>query len=298
MRRILIMPGGGVMGIISLACWDAVERQMDMPLYELADLVVGSSIGGLVGGAVASGRLTAAEMLETCRVVIPQAFKRRFRFYPKYDRAPVTETFINRVGVGFKMSGCVTRLVVTAVRARDKTNHFFKSWQEKDGHLPLLEAVTRTYAAPVYFGKWRTPGTKEVWLDGGTGSMNTPIMVGIWEAVRQGWLGNDRVHVLSVGTGYTPEVTSWDKLRRMRWLREVCMYLDPADGGMARYQSRNDNVKAAEDLVDKVPGFTFQHVDVRVPKRENRMDGVRYMDRYESYGRQMATEVDYRKLRR
>lgn len=297
MKRILIMPGGGVMGMISLACWDIVERRVGMPLYKFADLIVGSSVGAITGGVIGSGRLTANEMLRLFRSVIPQAF-RRTGFYPKYSRKVVTDSLNRELGLGFKMSGCVTRLIITSVRARDKTNHFLKSWQGKDGHLPLVECITRSYAAPMYFGKWRTPGTREVWLDGGTGSMNTPIIAGIWEAMRQGWLREDRVHVLSVGTGYTPEVTAWDKLRRMRWLREIAMYMDPADGGLARYQSRNDNVKAAKDLVGKVPGFTFQHVDVQVPKRENRIDGVKYMGRYEEYGKRMASEVDYKVLRR
>lgn len=293
MKRIAIMPGGGVMGMISLACWDVVEDRMGAPLHERFDLMVGTSVGAITAAAVGSGKMSASGMLQMCRVVIPEAFKRRRTFYPKYDRLAITEAFNQRIGIGFRMQECPVKVIITAVRARDKTNHFFKSWQKKDGHLSLVEVLTRSYAAPMYFGKWRTPGTKEVWLDGGTGSQNTPIVAGIWEAMRQGWLGRERVHVLSVGTGFSPEVTKWDKLRRMRWLREISMYMDPADGGMARYQSRNDNIKAANDLLGRVDGFTFQHVDVKLSRRENRIDGVKYMDLYESYGRVMGSQVDY-----
>lgn len=301
MKRILILPGGGVMGAITLSCLEKVEawteEHLGLYIHEF-DLLVGTSAGGISAGCIGSGKVNAGEMLDLFSDCIPKAFRRRFlRVYPRYKRTAITKAILDSLGPGLKMSDLATRVIITAVRARDKTNHYFKSWQPKDGHLPVLECINRTYAAPVYFGKWKTPGTREVWLDGGTGSQNTPIVAGVWEAMRQGWLGNERVHVLSVGTGFSPEVTGWDKLRRMRLFREVAMYMDPADGGLARYQSLNDNVKAAEDLVDKVPGFTFQHVDRRVPRKQNRLDGVKYLDKYIAYGREMAERVNYEDLR-
>jgi patatin-like phospholipase/acyl hydrolase len=299
-KRIAIMPGGGVRGVMSLACWERVERyteeRLGLYLHEF-DLIVGTSVGGIAAGCIGSGKVDAREMLDIMDDVIPKAFRRRFlRVYPRYRRTAISRAVLDVLGPGFKMRDLVARVIITAVRARDKTNHYLKSWQTADGHLDVLECINRTYAAPMYFGKWRTPGTREVWLDGGTGSQNTPIMTGIWEAMRQGWLGNERVHMLSVGTGYSPEVTGWDKLRRMRLFREVAMYLDPSDGGLARYQSRNDNIKAAEDLAEKVPGFTFQHVDHRLTRKEDRLDGVRYMSRYHSYGLKMAEQVNYEDL--
>ncbi len=290
------------MGCISLACWEKVERwteeRLGLYLHDF-DLIVGTSVGGITAGCIGSAKVGTRGMLDIFDDVIPKAFRRRFgRIYPRYRRDAISKAVLDTLGPGFKMRDLATRVIITTVRARDKTNHYLKSWQTADGHLEVLECINRTYAAPVYFGKWRTPGTKEVWLDGGTGSQNTPIIVGLWEAMRQGWLGNERVHMLSVGTGFSPEVTGWDKLRRMRLFREVAMYLDPADGGLARYQSLNDNIKAADDLAGKVPGFTFQHVDQRVPRKENRLDGVKYMSRYHNYGRKMAERVNYEDLAR
>lgn len=295
MKRIAILPGGGVKGMISLAAWAEVERKVGRPLSQVFDLMIGTSVGAILTGVFGRG-IPSDVALPLFRKVIPQAFRRR-GIYPRYNRAPLTRALINHLGFGTKMYELTPRIIITAVSARDKRNHFFKSWQKGDAHLPAVECITRSYAAPMYFGKWRTPGTKHVWFDGGTGSMNTPIIAGIWEAMRQGWLGHEDVHVLCVGTGYSPEITAWDKLRRMRLFRELAMYMDPRDGGMARYQSRNDNLKAAKDLVGKVPGFTFQMVDKRLPKKHDRIDGVKYLQKYELYGRQIAAEVDVGQLR-
>jgi hypothetical protein len=281
--------------MMSLAAWTEVERKVGRPPAQVFDLMIGTSVGGILTGVFGRGIPTDVA-LPMFRKVIPQAFKRR-GIYPRYSRKALTRALIDNIGLDTRMSELATRVIITSVNARDKRNHFFKSWQNGDGHLPVVECVTRTYAAPMYFGKWRTPGTKQVWLDGGTGSMNVPIVAGIWEAMRQGWVGHEDVHVLCVGTGYHPEITGWDKLRRMRLFREIAMFMDPRDGGMARYQARQDNVRAAEDLAGAVPGFSFQIVDRELPKKMDCIDGVRYMDKYETLGRQMGSEVDVGMLR-
>lgn len=292
MKVIGVFPGGGIMGVISLACWMEIVKKTGKELDELLDLGIGTSIGAIIWGILSTGRISAADLMTRFGDIMPKTFKRRrFWFYPKYSRKAVNHDLDAFVGPDYPMSRCNSKVIITSVRAEDKTNHYFKSWQRTDGPMKLKEAITRSYAAPLFFGKWVGDGS--TWLDGGTGSMNTPIIPAIWEAMRQGWLGKERVHVLSVGTGYTPEVSAHDKMQKMRWLREISLFFDPADGGLARYQSRNDNIKAAADLAAKMPLFSFQHVDTQVPRKLNRIDGVKHMAKYQIFGKQMAKNVDY-----
>lgn len=296
MKVIIVFSGGGAMGNISLSAFSSIEKCLGKPLFEIADLVIGSSIGAITAGILSTGKMSPESLLKMYKDVMCKTFKRNvFRFYPRYKRDAIDIAIDKYIGNDFLMKDCLTRLIVTAVKAEDKSNHYFKSWQPIDGAMTLKEAVTRSYAAPLYFGRLvRSDG---VWLDGGSGSMNTPIITGIWEALRRGWLGNERVHILSLGTGYTSEESTHDRLQKMRWLKEISLFIDPADGGLARYQSMRDNVKAATSLIGHVDGFSFQHADMPIQRRLNRIDGAKFINNYVHIGKIIARYIDYKPLR-
>jgi len=292
MKVIGIFPGGGAMGTISVSCWKALSLKLRRSIVDLVDLGVGTSVGSIIWGGLASGKIKTPDLLEVFKKEIPRTFRRRRGIYPKYTRKYLTRAMLDIFGPDFRLGDTVKDCIITAVRGETKRNHFFKSYQTKDGHLPLLEAITRSYSAPYFFGKWVNKQARETWLDGGTGSMNCPIVAGIWEAIRKNWLGRERVHVISIGTGYHSEERAFDKLRKMRMFKEVAMFLDPMDGGLARYQSLQDNIGAGNDLLDCVSDFTFQHVDVELDRRLCKIDGWKYIDEYIDLGQSMAEKID------
>lgn len=278
------------MGCLSLSVWNEIEKRIKNSLWKTADLVVGTSIGAITGGMLSSGAIDSKELMELYPDVMRKTFSNRIRFYPKYSRKFINEKIVSYVGRDFLMSSCLTKVIITAVKAEDKKNHYMKSWENKDGMTTLKKSLTRSYAAPWYFGKFRD--SEGTWLDGGTGSQNTPIIAGIWEAMRQNWLGREAVHILSIGTGYYPETRLHKQLKRMSLVRELLMFFDPLDGGLARYQSMTDNIEAARNLVGNVDGFSFQHIDYQLPKKMHGIDKIEYMDDYIKIGKQISKRVN------
>ena len=85
------------------------------------------------------------------------------------------------------MKNCKTKFLSTAVSLIDFKTHFFKSWEEKDGIIPLRDVIARSFAAPYYFGTLVDETKKNVWMDGGSGESNTPLTIAYAEAINLGY---------------------------------------------------------------------------------------------------------------
>lgn len=297
MKRILSLDGGGCKGFMQLPVLEALEERAGRRVCELFHLIAGTSVGAILGALCATGRLTAVEITRLMRETAPRLFRRRlWPLLPKYDRQVFVDAW-RRAGLDMPMSYCRTKYLCTSVNAVDGRTHYFKSWQDADGGLPLLEAVLRSFAAPLYFGGLVDEPGRAVWLDGGTGSDNAPLVEAAYEIVDQGWLPA-RAHLLSVGTGHTDMAVSFDEASRRfgRNLRQVKLYMSPADGGLARRQSIRTRVDLLTRLDCKLEQFSFQRLDLEITEDLDAIDQVKRVDDYYTLGRLMAEQIDWGRL--
>ena len=298
MKRIIVWSGGGVKGMIQSQIALEIERRLKRPLCQIADLHIGTSVGGIMAGLFSSGRMAAAEVQNDMMLNIPRMFKRHFG-WPKYRRAPFNELVDSRLGPGFTMSQCRTKCIITSVNMCDGRTHYFKSWEDKDGALPLLEAMNRSYAAMIYFGQMVDRKNKAVWTDGGVGIDNTPINAAFVEMVRQEWHRHSQgVFILSIGTGSARYSMPFKRAAR-RWLRNLrgaLWFVDPADGGLARNQAKIERVAMASNICQALKRVHFQHIDCTLPAKMDKIDGVEYMKDYAAIGQRLAQQIDYSKL--
>ena len=56
MKRILVLSGGGLKGLIQLPVLQKIEESYGQPIHEIFDLIVGTSVGAISGGILASGK--------------------------------------------------------------------------------------------------------------------------------------------------------------------------------------------------------------------------------------------------
>lgn len=299
MKRILCLDGGGAKGIIPATVLAAIEAKLGKKICETFDMIVGSSVGCIIGGILAIDAMTAEKLQKETIAALPQIFKKRFRIpllQPKYSREVFDDLLQKYIGFGTSMSYCENMFMCTSVNMVDGKTHFFKSWEEKDGKLPLAIAITRSYAAPLFFGGLVDKEEQSVWLDGGTGADNCPLGKVDIEIIRQGWQNED-IHILSIGCGWSTWGVPFKKAKRSKNGRQVLFYSNPAEGGLAREQVTQEKVFHAyeESLVHG--NRSFQRLDVRMPKKENGMDKVKYLSQYELYGQEMAENVDYGPLK-
>lgn len=298
--RVLQIDGGGAKGVIPANLLKYIELQIGKPISEIFDLVVGSSVGAIIGGCLASGKLTAPALYELMKSALPVVFKKRiFRNYltdPRYNRQPLVDFISQNIG-SMKMKECATNFMCTAVDVCDTQTHFFKSWEPEDGEMILLNSINYSYAAPFFFGQLIDEVNKAVWMDGGTGGDNCPLIETIIECLRQGWIQNKKVHVLSLGCGDPNLSTPFDKAKGLNVLGQVWFYLQPDQGGLAKEQSMRMNVSIADALASTLGTFTFNRVDPVIDKKYDILDGAQYFYVYEEYSKTVVNQIDLSKLR-
>jgi predicted acylesterase/phospholipase RssA len=291
MKRILVLSGGGVKGLAQARALRILEERIQKSVSNLFDLVVGSSVGAILGSVLSTGRVSAFLTEQMMIQTVPILFRRQwFPPIPRYDRTPFRKSW-SELGLGaFRMAQCRTRFMCTAVSYEDNLTHFFKSWHPQEDDL-LYSVQLRSWAAPLYFGK--VSDRAGVWGDGGTGLFNCPISHALTQAERLGWLHKEPVHVLHIGTGYNLERRDRKRAEKLGPFGEILNFLQPDDGGWARYEAAKQAVKDAEARVGFIPGYSFQNVDLEIPKEMERLDGLKFMDEYLRMGNHFGGMIDY-----
>lgn len=301
MKRILVIDGGGAKGPIAATVLDNIVREVGREIPAEFDLVWGTSVGGIIGGILSTGRMRMSEFYPVFLDAIPNVFTPQF-YIPlignKYSRKTIDDLTRQHVGGEFKMKHCETKFCCTSVNMVDGRTHFFKSWEDKDGEMTLLEAISRGYAAPYYFGSIKDKAGNAVWLDGGTGNMSSPTVEAYVEACRQGWIGREHVHILSIGCGTSPYSMPYKKAAGYKAFRQIYYYMSPMDGGLARRQCDLTNEEVLHGIADTSEGFTFQRIEkYDMDPKIDIMDGVKYMSEYIKIGEELSENVDYDYLR-
>jgi hypothetical protein len=298
MKRILSIDGGGSKGIIVTALLKELEIKLNIRLCETFDLISGGSVGGIVGGMISTNLVSCSELHDLMMFAVPKVFT-PLPFYipfitPKYSDKEIIAFFDKYVGKKFKMKECKTKFECTAINKIDGRNHFFKSWEEKDGELYLLDAIRRTYAAPFYFESIKENGN--IWLDGGMGTEKCLLIESIIEAVRLGWI-NEEIHILTIGTGYSSNKLSYSQAIKLGSLGDIMYYMKPIEGGLAKCQSTDIQINAAKCMEKINNNFTFQRIDVEIEKKMDKMDKIEYVKEYEKIGKSLIDKIDISKLK-
>jgi len=295
MKRVLVLAGGGDKLPIESMQLKMIEQRVKMSISDIFDLIVGTSAGSINGALMASGRITAGTSHDLAMKNLPDIFKKRFFRIPKYDRKKVSNLLHDNIGPHLQMEDMDTRFMSTSFGLVSGRTHYFKSWEPKDGKLALTEVVCRSFAAPLFFGSMIDPIEKEVWMDGGCGGANSPLRQAWVEINRQGW-DDKRIHILSLGCGWSDYSMSYKDAIRARAGKQVMAFLSPKHGGLARAESIRSSVQDMREIARTKRNVTFQHSDQKIPAKMDKMDAVEYNDTYEGIGYALSRNIDYSKL--
>ncbi len=215
--RILCIDGGGTRGVVPIELLKQLETATGKPLYELFDLIVGTSTGGLIAAAVGLERYNAKEVEQVYDLVSEHVFG-----VPWYEKLyGGLFTGLNRYGtrVGLLESVCKVigdssmsdpkfascpRVVVTTTT--NSSPYVVRSWNipEEPDHSSewtIWEALRATSAAPSYFPPLNHKNLR--FVDGGV-TANNPAEIALQEAKRL-WPNNEVKLLVSLGTGSMAE---------------------------------------------------------------------------------------------
>ena len=205
--RVLSIDGGGIRGLIPALVLTEVEKRSGKRVFELFDLIAGTSTGGILACALcAPDPLPAEQLVGLYEEEGPKIFNRsiwqRIRsaeglLDEKYDGAALDRA-LERFLSDKRLAESKPDLLVPAYNMGDPGPYFFKSRKARDEgeDFPLSEVARATSAAPTYFQAADVRG--QALVDGGVFAAN-PAMCAFAEVMR--FQPTADVYLLSLGTG-------------------------------------------------------------------------------------------------
>jgi patatin-like phospholipase/acyl hydrolase len=214
--RVLSIDGGGIRGLIPALVLAEVERRSGRRVWELFDLIAGTSTGGILACALCAPDPLPAEQLvglyeEEGPKIFDRSIYQRIRsadglLDEKYDAAALDgalERFLSQK----RLAETKPDLLVPAYNMLEPGPYFFKSRKarEKGEDFTLAEVARATSAAPTYFEAF--PLRDWPLVDGGVFA-NNPAMCAYAEVVR--FQPAADLVLLSLGTGQRTRQRSFE----------------------------------------------------------------------------------------
>jgi patatin-like phospholipase/acyl hydrolase len=205
--RVLRIDGGGIRGIIPALVLAEIERRSDKRVWELFDLIAGTSTGGiLVCALCAPDPLPAEQLVGLYEEEGPHIFDRsvwqRIRsaeglLDEKYS-ADALDRALERFLSDKRLADTKPDLLVPAYNMGEPGPYFFKSRKarEEGEDFPLSLVARATSAAPTYFEPSKL--NDQALVDGGVFATN-PAMCAFAEVMR--FQPTADIVLLSLGTG-------------------------------------------------------------------------------------------------
>jgi patatin-like phospholipase/acyl hydrolase len=169
-KQCVIISGGGVGGIIAAKAMQHVHRKLK------PDLIVGTSVGSILGAYLALGKSAA-----NCEKVFTDAAKIIFgkkSFPPPLYSVERTVEYLQKEVFGMAAVGDVKVPLMIAVFNHTIDKTIFRNTDSKgvDSRMPLAEFIKPSFSAPYYFEPTWIPEKHQVLGDGGVGYNNFPVM--------------------------------------------------------------------------------------------------------------------------
>jgi patatin-like phospholipase/acyl hydrolase len=247
--RVLAIDGGGIRGIIPALVLAEVERRSGRQVFQLFDLIAGTSTGGILACALCAPEpLPAEQLVALYQEEGPEIFDRslwqRIRsaeglLDEKYD-AGALDRALDRFLSDKRLRESKPDLLVPAYDMTEPGPYFFKTRRARDNtaeDFPLSVVARATSAAPTYFEP--LPVANRALIDGGVVAVN-PAMSAFAEVMR--FHPSAEVVLLSLGTGQRtrkrryPDVRDWGLIE---WARPILDVVFDGSSDAVDYQLRH-----------------------------------------------------------
>jgi len=217
--RILALDGGGIRGLFTASFLATLEDLGRGRIGQHFDLLVGTSMGGIIALALAFGAPAQSVfdlLLEKGRPIFSRPRRFGMLLRPKYDNRILAAALRDYFG-SKTLNDALTPVCITSYELENSYPRIWKDDHAPDlapaGDEPAWKVALATSAAPVFF-----PGTQvlegDSHIDGGVFA-NNPSLIWLTEAARYFRQSLDRIRILSVGAGERAARIPSDKGRRM-----------------------------------------------------------------------------------
>jgi len=198
MKRILALDGGGVRGKFSFQMLTYISQSSQIPLTSTFDLVVGVSVGAIIGAIVSLGWLDSSIEHLNLFAQMDDMFRSQTEFGPfleeRYNGKGKTET-LERIFKRLKLRDVKIPLVILCSTMGGHLRSF-KSWDPEDQDLLIYNVLDATSAIPVVFPSVQIGS--QLFIDGGVLANKSCLMA--WHLARKKFGKTTELKMLSVGT--------------------------------------------------------------------------------------------------
>jgi patatin-like phospholipase/acyl hydrolase len=297
--RVLAIDGGGIRGLIPALVLAELERRAGRRVYELFDLIAGTSTGGILACALCAPNPFPAEEVaaiyeEEGPAIFDRSVWQRFRsaeglLDEKYE-AGALDRALERFLADKRLADTVPELIVPTYDMSEPGPFFFKTRNARErpaDDVPLTVVARATSAAPTYFEP--LPVAARVLVDGGVFAVN-PAMSAFAEVLR--FHPSADVVLLSLGTGQRTrsrrfaDVDDWGLVEWARPILDVVFdgISDAVDyqlrhvlGGERYWRLQVELTRASDDLDDASPENLAElrrHAEELIAERTGDLDAV------------------------
>jgi hypothetical protein len=314
MKKILSIDGGGVRGIIPLACLVRLEAREAKPSREIFDFVAGTSTGAIIAAGIAVG-ISARGLLALYRELANKAFERLPWWQillnggnHRYSNEFIEETLV-QVGADLPLNSLPIDVMITGKNTDTSRTDFFvrdnPGNAQRWGTMSLKDAVLASIAAPTYFPAYTAQvlGEEHTWVDGGVGVAGNPCYQAAVEALyyTDGDYQAGDLQMLSFGTGQAPHAIDPERANAIAWAGWVLSELLEDSADWQTYVTRreygmSDRVDFRRyqlDLAEDVMSYLGVEVPTGTDLADIGMDAVWAVDLLESIGRAFAARIDF-----
>jgi patatin-like phospholipase/acyl hydrolase len=277
--KVLSIDGGGIRGIIPAIILAALQKRLGRNLYEVFDLIAGTSTGGIIalgiGTTANSGQPYSPDKLVDLYVQNgPAIFKKnllmpvRELFLSKYSPNSLEKTLATFFGAT-ELKTALTPLMISSYDLQGQRPFMFKSHYiaaHPNYNWEVKSVARATSAAPTFFPPYHlVKGSEDYALVDGGVFVNNPAMAAYSEA-RSLYPEFANVVVISVGTGDRQDSISYAVAKDwglIGWARQIVPVM-------------MDSVSEAVDYELRfMPGCTFHRLQPsHLEAAENKMDNV------------------------
>jgi hypothetical protein len=314
MKNILCVDGGGIRGIIPLACLVKLETELRQPCRQFFQMVAGTSTGAIIAAGLALG-VSARGLLALYRNLAQEAFQRLPLWKiignlgnHRYGTDFIAQT-LDEMGADRTLNSLPLDVMITAKNMDTGRTDFFvrdnASNARRWGTMSLKDAVLASIAAPTYFPAHTATilGKRATWVDGGVSVSGNPSYQSAVEAIHY---GDDHyppggTALYSFGTGRSPHLIDPHRANMLDWgLWTLAELMDDASEwqsavtrreyeGTGRIDFRRYQVDLAPDVMDALG------VEMPAGRRPEdiEMDSVWAVESLDSIGRGFAGRIDF-----
>lgn len=284
--RVLSIDGGGIRGLIPAMVLDHIENVTGKQIWELFDLIAGTSTGGILALGLTKPHSEGKRAEFFARDIINlyeenggRIFSKRFgrslvdERYPSHTIEAVLEEYFGDA----RLSDSLTEVLLTSYEIERRRPIVFKRMharsngaKRREHDLPMKQLARATSAAPTYFEPMRidmeAPRDYLALVDGGVYA-NNPALCAYVEANR---LKEPDQHILliSLGTGELTHPLRYDDVKDwglLTWARQIIDVV--FDGVSDNVQYLIEQLAAEGDYI-----FRFQ---VRLNEDTSALDNVK-----------------------